>query len=714
MKRDRIITKIYEYLQGKSGKEVNYTELLKNFANQKVDKKGKKLFNNHNKDKSHEKESILKEFLSFLEEENLITKDKKFYKIASPFYLSGKISISKKGDGFVKMQSGSEVFIPSQFTENSIHGDIVKISPLGFGKKGKLEGSVLKILKRGRTFYRLKITSLDPKYIVGKFLDMPGEECIGIIQSKSILSENLKRISIDDILIVTLKTVSHYEENQHEAIFVRFESDTKEDKDFFRILMKYDLNLFFPETVSINFPDEVNDKTVSDWSDRVDLRELYAVTIDGETAKDFDDAVSYTETEGKIKFYVHIADVSNYVEIFSDLDKEAYNRSTSVYLANRVVPMLPPELSENLCSLVAEKNRLAFTVEMEGNWEGKIISAKFYKSIIKVDKRFTYEEAEERILNGSESDWFVKLLKFTDAMRNDRKKSGRVDLNLKENSIVMGDNNSIVAIQEKSRLKSHVLIEELMLSANIKVAEFLRKKKVPALYRIHESMDEEKLETLNLFLKLYGFQHTIKNSSYKEIENALQVVSGQACEKIFNYFLLRSFMQAYYGGDAVGHWGLGFKDYCHFTSPIRRYPDLVVHRVLHSILKSEEPPYSEEEIGIMGNQCSEKERIAADAERDIVKLKTCRYLEATGIKEFKGAITGIRPQSVFVELISPPVEGVVHIKHFTNEGELVIPNDFSFVSKKYAKQFFLGQILELNLEKIDIEEIKIYLSPIIK
>jgi len=712
--RDRLISRIYEYLQMKSGKELSHSEFLKKFATHETDRKNKKNFNRRSKDKNKEKELILKNFLSFLEGENLIRRDKKNYRIADPFYLHGRISVSKKGDGFVKLQSGSEIFVPSQFTENSINGDLVKITPTGFGRKGKLEGVVSKILKRGRTFYRLKVLSIEPKYIVGKFLDMPGDELEGIISSKSILSESLEKISVNDILIVTLKNVTHFEENQHEAIFVRFESETKEDKDFLRILMKYDLDAYFPENISVEFPDEVSEKTVRDWKERVDLRELYAVTIDGETAKDFDDAISYSEKDGKVTFHVHIADVSHYVEIFSELDKEAYNRSTSVYLANRVVPMLPPELSENLCSLVAQKNRLAFTVEMEGDLNGKIHSAKFYKSVINVDKRFTYEEAEERISKGESDDWFVKVLKFTDALRSDRIKSGRIDLNLKENAILMGLENAISEIKEKVRLRSHILIEELMLSANIKVAEFLRQKKVPALYRIHEPMDEDKLETLNLFLKLYGFKHVIKNSSYKEIESALKEVSNHPSEKIFNYFLLRSFMQAYYDGQAIGHWGLGFQDYCHFTSPIRRYPDLVVHRVLDSVLKSEEPPYSEEEIGIMGQQCSEKERIAADAERDIVKLKTCRYLESTGIKKFKGVITGIRPQSIFVELDSPPVEGVVNFRHFTDESELILPNDFSFVSKKYAKQFFLGQALELNLEKIDTEDIKIYLSPEIK
>ncbi|MCB1157296.1 MAG: VacB/RNase II family 3'-5' exoribonuclease, partial [Leptospiraceae bacterium] len=392
-------------------------------------------------------------------------------------------------------------------------------------------------------------------------------------------------------------------------------------------------------------------------------------------------------------------------------DEEAYRRATSVYLANRVVPMLPPELSENLCSLVAETNRLAFTVEMVGTYEGEIHFAKFYKSIIKVNQRYTYDMAEEEIQKNEEGNWICKVNRLAMALKQKRQKSGRIDLNLSEVRPVIDEEGNVVEIKAQERLQSHMLIEELMLSANIKVAEKLRKNKVPSLFRIHEPMEDDKLETLNSFLRMYGIKHWIRGTDYSDLKKALEVVQGHPAEKLFNYFLLRSFMQAYYDGSDEGHWGLGFKDYCHFTSPIRRYPDLVCHRALDALLNEDTLPYTKEEITSMGYHCSEEERAAADAERDMVKLKACRYVETTGKTDFIGTITGIRPHSVFVELEELNVEGVIRHQHFTDEEELLLPNEFSFQSKKYTKTFYLGEKLSLVLESIDYEEIRIFVKP---
>ncbi|HNI88470.1 MAG TPA: RNB domain-containing ribonuclease, partial [Leptospiraceae bacterium] len=242
------------------------------------------------------------------------------------------------------------------------------------------------------------------------------------------------------------------------------------------------------------------------------------------------------------------------------------------------------------------------------------------------------------------------------------------------------------------------------------VAEHLRKNKVPTLFRVHESMEEDKIENLNEFLKLYGFKYQLNSTEYDDIKKALSAIANHPAEKIFNYFLLRSFMQAYYSGEALGHWGLGFKDYCHFTSPIRRYPDLVCHRALEALIHKEDNAYSSEEIKTMGYHTSTEERRAADAERDILKLKACRFVEATGLKEFTGTITGIKPHSIFVELDEILTEGVVSYTEFTNEYELDQPNDFSFYAKRFTKTFFLGEKLKLKLDRIDYDEIKIFLK----
>ena len=705
MKKDNF-AKLYEYLAINSGSEVNLKDLIDKFTIKKIEKKKKK-------EPYNDKIDSFLEFLKLLENEGLLKISKKLVIISRPFHLIGKISLSKRGDGFVKLTSGNEVFIPSELTGGAISGDKVEILPLRSGKKDRLEGEVREIVLRGRNLYRMRIDEADGNYFYGKLMDMQGEIKEGALRKKSLLADVIKSIKPDDVIIIKFKEKAYYDNNIYEVSFVKFETGTTRDLDLNRILMKYNFIQSYPDHISTDtFAEEVNESTASDWKERVDIRDLYTVTIDGANSKDFDDAISLSEVDNVIKLYVHIADVSSYVKQGSPLDEEAYHRATSVYLTDTVVPMLPPILSEDLCSLVADKNRLAFTVEMVVDYSGQIHSAKFYKSIIKVNKRLTYEIAQTEIDENNPDNFLVKLMKLANALKKDRISKGRVELNLKEVYIQTKEDGTVIDFKWRERLDSHILIEELMLSANVKVAEFLRKKNAPALFRIHETMDEEKLETLNSFLALYGVNHVIQSTDYEELKTALFKIKGNPAEKIFNYFLLRSFMQAYYSGEKLGHWGLGFKDYCHFTSPIRRYPDLVVHRVLDSLLRGDsELPYSSQDITEMGVHTSEEERKAADAERDIQKLKGCRYIEKLGITEFVGIISGIKPQMIFVELEGYFGEGAISYTHFTEDYELKLPNDFSFISKKYSKTFFLGQKIDLELEKIDFEEMKIFLKP---
>jgi ribonuclease R len=715
--------KIIDYFIMKSGSSITKQDLIHKFASEeavlakkekptKLKKKKVKSSPTKNKDRNQKKIQWMDNLLFLFETEGLIRIEKKIILVKRPFTLHGKISVSARGDGFVKLPSGNEAFVPSSKTDTSITGDTVEISPLNLGRKDRMEAEVIQIIKRGRILYRMKVKEISEKYIFGKFLDMAGEDKEGFLLKKSLLEDNIKNTKIDDVLIVKMKDSESDEPNLYEVSFVRFESDSKEDPDFLRVMMKYNFQQTHPDHISIDFPEEVNKKTVSDWKSREDLTNLFAVTIDGATAKDFDDAISLEDNGKLIRFWVHIADVSYYVRQGTALDDEAYTRATSVYLSNRVVPMLPPVLSENLCSLVADTNRLAFTVEMEADYEGNILSSKFYKSVINVNKRYTYEMAEKEIIENDPKNWMVKVNQLAVNLRKKRMEAGRVDLNLKESIMEMGTHFIPISILVKERLHSHILIEELMLSANTKVAEHLRKKQVPALNRIHEVMDSEKLDALNAFLKLNSFKTQLLSPDYKNIKLVLDELHGDPMEKVFNYLLLRSFMQAYYGPEYVGHWGLGFKDYCHFTSPIRRYPDLIVHRVLHSLILKESTPYSFETLKGMGLHCSDEERKASDAERDIFKLKACRYLESTNKTDFTAHITGFKPSMVFVELDDPMMEATMIKTEFTNEFELVNRNSFTFYSKKYSKDFVIGQKIQVKLDRIDYEDIKVYVKMI--
>ncbi|MFN3604635.1 MAG: ribonuclease R family protein [Leptonema sp. (in: bacteria)] len=695
----------FEKNQGKTIKEKELTKWI-NKKNKKKIKEGYREF-----------EILISDFLNL----NLIQKENKKIKIKKPFLVECKISLSPSGIAFAMPkflffpnEFPKDIFIPPNKTKGALLGDYAFVRLID-KKKDRFEGEVVSIVKRGREFYRMQILEIFNEYALGKLLDVPCSLSV-VIDLSDLSEESKKKIQINSKVIIKLSGKYKNFKNARffEGVFIRFEDQTEFDLDLDRILIKYNLNPYYPK-YEYNHIDPKDPSSVPDWKSRKDLRSLYSITIDGEDAKDFDDAISIEEISGnKIKLYVHIADVSYYVPQNSLLDQEALERGTSYYLANRVIPMLPFELSENLCSLKEGENRLTVTVEMILNKEnGKILKYDFYRSIINVNKRYTYEIAETLI--DSKQDHTLNLLwNIAQKQRQLRLSMGRIDLEFPESKFVYDKNNKIIEIRKRERLKSAMLIEECMLSANICVAEFLYKKKVPTLFRIHEPMDIDKLETLNAFFKVYNVKNVLEKVENKEIQKALERIQkkGDKEYKIFSFLLLRSFMQARYSPESVGHWGLGFKHYCHFTSPIRRYPDFVVHRVLMSVLNKKKAPYTLEEIFELAIKTSEAERNAMEAERDMWKLKLIRYIENTNQKIFYGFITGVRSDAVYLELEDFPVDGIVSASHLTNELELILPDPFSVYIKKLARPAFLGERWKLELEKVDIEGLKLYFKPL--
>ena len=616
------------------------------------------------------------------------------------FFLKGTISLSPKGDGFVKLESGNETFVFSEHTNGSIQADEVLVIPKALGRKNKLESKVIKVIKRSRKYFRFLIDEVFPsRYATGFLLDLDGVKIEGFLDLKKI-QKGIK-INPQDVIVVKLDKLLG--DGLYQVIFDCFENTYVNDIDLFRISIKYNYELNYPE-VELPYSNIVSKKTVKDWDTRKDLRELYTITIDGDDSKDFDDAISFSNDT----IYVHIADVSYYVEKDSTLDKEAYLRSNSSYLGANVIPMLPKLLSENLCSLVSEKNRLAFTVEMKLDRYGNFYESNFYKSIIKVNKRYTYNNAEKEIQKRS-NPFLNDLIEIAYRLRNKRIENGKLDLNLTEKSFLYDELYDIKSILHKNILQSNILIEEFMLSANTQVAEFVSKKEFSFLYRIHEKMDEGKLELLNEFLKVNGLK-TLNEVNSSEIIQRLKQVSKTNLESIFNILLLRSFMQAAYSNKSIGHWGLGFKYYCHFTSPIRRYADLVCHRILDNLLKNEHNLYSDNELAKIGIHTSQMERKAVSAERDYSKIKVCKFLKNSQETDFTSIITGFKGKYIYVEIEKFLVEGVLKASEFSYELEVSTQSSFKFFSKKFSRYFVIGDKIETSLDRVDLEDMKVYLS----
>jgi ribonuclease R len=443
-------------------------------------------------------------------------------------------------------------------------------------------------------------------------------------------------------------------------------------------------------------------------SGRKDYRGLFTITIDGEYSKDFDDAISLDVLPDSYRLYVHIADVSAYVKKGGELDIEAGKRGTSFYLGNQVIPMLPEILSNNLCSLRQGEDKLTLSAEIVFDKNGKEINRGFHRGIINVNKRLTYKSTED-IINKDDNDLHPLLNQMYELaliLKKSRLKKGRIDLNLQDYELVF-DGQKIKDIIFAKRLKSQMVIEEFMLSANEVVSRTLTENDMPALYRIHENISEEKLLSLKNFLKTIGFNLAVKNNLGLALQKIIDSVIGKKFEQVVNFIMLKSFMQAYYGPEPLGHFGLGFADYTHFTSPIRRYPDLIVHRCLKSLIDKTPPIYDFASLEIIGDKSSEMERVGQNAERDLFKLISCRFMENKIGEVFDAIISGISKGGFFVTLIDMPIEGMVPLRLLTDDYYLVNEDDFTVIGKRLGRRFRLGDTLKVMLKEVSVELIRI-------
>lgn len=632
-------------------------------------------------------------------------------------FLKGLIKRNPDGFGFLipETKDHPDVYIPRHSMDGIMTNDTVLVDVFPESGSQKFRGEIIEVLKRGAEVVVGKIKWQNKKFAMlkdeshswGADLSIPAESSMdakdGDLVAAKILQYPEGR---KDFLGKVIEIIGNIEDPLN---------------DIKRVAMNQQIPMVFPEGVlreSKKFKSEPSEK---DFKNRTDLRHLPLITIDGKTAKDFDDAVLTLTNQQGFLLYVAIADVSHYVQNNSEIDKEAYLRGNSVYFPNFVIPMLPEVLSNGLCSLNPNVPRLCVVAEMQFNFNGDKTSSKFYEAVMTSKARVTYGEAQE-LIEGVEieklkavKENILKCADLAKVLMAKRFREGSLDLEIPETTLEIDASGVPVDVIRSERLFSHRLIEELMLASNVAVAEFLSHSDIPALYRIHESPNEDSIRTLERYLYNFGGKTKLDQGKLqKRLTRALQEFSGKPEAQVLNILTLRSMNQAKYSTNNLGHFGLGFEFYTHFTSPIRRYPDLIVHRLLKSqILKTKEyRPIAEEDLSTCASWLSSCEQKAAKSERQIHAIKKARFMEKFLGDEFEGMINSVARFGAFVLLREYDIDGLVKIDDLSTQRLEYDEKSLSLYNKKTGLRFTIGDTLKIKVISADHELGQINFMPL--
>jgi len=653
----------------------------------------------------------LKEALHFLEKESfIIRRGKRFEKIKNiSTQLVGTFQLSKEGTyAFVipKKSNLNDIFIPEKYFGPAIHGDKVEVKIVSKTRGKNLEGQVVKVIERKHE----KIIGTLVK-IKNLFFVEPKEKSI---QRNIFIDESdLNGAKMGDLVEVIDISFSKRSSHPEGIIGNNFGVAGSFKADIAYISKEFEFDIEFPPQVEKELKNLKSEITEKEIEKRLDLRNENIFTIDPFDAKDFDDAVSIKNLEnGNISVGIHIADVSHYVTHKSKIYEEALKRGTSVYLVGIVIPMLPEVLSNNLCSLVPLKDRLTYSVVVEFNPKFQVVDYVIKKSIINSKRRFTYEEVQE-ILEKESGDFFKELKQLNEVakhLRNERNKEGSINFTRPEVKFELDKNGKPLEINIKQMKESNQLIEELMLLANKIVAANFNKGDAniekPFVYRIHDKPDETKLYEFVQFVKSLGykFNSSSKNLS-KEFQQLLIQAEGTKEEAVLNEIAIRTMAKAVYSPNNIGHYGLGFPNYTHFTSPIRRFPDLIVHLLTYNYLENNvNHLYSLDELNEICEHTSSQERNAVNAERLSIKLKQMEFMKNKIGSEFEGIISGVTNFGLFIEVTENLSEGLVRMRDLDDDYYEFDEKKYSLVGRKTKRIYRLGDKVDVKLIRVDEEK----------
>lgn len=646
-----------------------------------------------------------------------ITKKGKFVKAKNADKeLVGTFISHPKGFGFVEIDGREEdLYIPENYVNGAFHKDTVRVALLSGHSGKRQEAQVIEVVARGmkRIVGMYEKSNKNYGFVVPDNTKITGDIFVPAERAKGAVSGHKVVCEITD-----------YGKNNRkpEGKIVEIIGHANDPGvDIMSIVKGYELPVEFSEKIMRQVERVSDEVSEADMSGRRDLRDVQMVTIDGEDAKDLDDAVSLTVEDGLYQLGVHIADVTNYVQENSALDWEAKERGTSVYLVDRVIPMLPHKLSNGICSLNAGENRLALSCLMTIDQKGEVINHELVESVIKVDRRMSYTSVKKILEGNDEAErkeyealvpMFERMRELADILRKRRKKRGSIDFDFPETKIILDSEGHPVDIKPYDRNVATKIIEDFMLIANETVAQHFYWLELPFVYRTHDTPDPEKIAKLGTFINNFGYYLKLKNGGGrtiseihpKEIQKLLDKIEGSEEEAMISRLTLRSMKRAQYTVDCTGHFGLACQYYCHFTSPIRRYPDLQIHRIIREQLRGkltdERITHYQEILPEVAKHSSETERRADEVERETEKLKKVQYMEQRIGQTFEGVISGITAWGIYVEL-PDTVEGMIHVSKLAGDYFYYEEETYEMVGRDSGIRYKLGQKVAITVDSVD-------------